>query len=104
MKLSLHDAAQEGAESQIGWYQARSEQAAFRLGELISDGLVAISTDPWQFSLMEWRFNRGNIRRIHIQDFPILIIYQVLADEVFVIAVAHASQRSGYWRSRLRKG
>lgn len=102
MKLSLHGEAVEEAEAHIAWYREQSERAAVHLSERMSAALVEIAAGPLQFSLMEWRRNPGNIRRVHIRSYPILIVYEVLSDEVFVVAIAHSSQRMGYWRSRLR--
>ena len=41
-----------------------------------------------------------NSRRVVLTGFPYVIIYRVLAGEVRIIAVAHTSQRPGYWTGR----
>jgi toxin ParE1/3/4 len=43
---------------------------------------------------------RGTTRRFPLRRFPYTIIYQVKPEEVRVIALAHQSRRSGYWRGR----
>jgi toxin ParE1/3/4 len=43
---------------------------------------------------------RGTTRRLPLRRFPYSIIYQLTADEVRVIALAHQSRRPGYWRGR----
>jgi plasmid stabilization system protein ParE len=43
---------------------------------------------------------RGSIRRFPLQRFPYSIIYQIMPNEVRVIALAHQSRRPGYWRGR----
>ncbi len=41
------------------------------------------------------------IRQVRMRRFPYSIVYQEIADGVLIIAVAHHSQRPGYWLDRL---
>ena|SRR5215204_5624455 len=41
-------------------------------------------------------------RRIQLDRFPYRLIYQVLNNEILVIAIAHTKRRATYWRSRLQ--
>lgn len=43
---------------------------------------------------------RGIRRRYILRRFPYSIIYQITADELRVIAVAHHRRRPGYWVNR----
>jgi len=43
---------------------------------------------------------RGTRRRYLLRRFPYSIIYQVTADELRVVAVAHQRRRPGYWAGR----
>jgi len=43
---------------------------------------------------------RGSRRRYFLRRFPYSVFYQVAADEVRVIAVAHQRRRPGYWAGR----
>ncbi len=43
---------------------------------------------------------RGTRRRYLLRRFPYSIIYQVSAEELRVIAVAHQRRRPGYWAGR----
>ncbi|MBK9572434.1 MAG: type II toxin-antitoxin system RelE/ParE family toxin [Rhodoferax sp.] len=43
---------------------------------------------------------RGTRRRYLFRRFPYCIIYQVTAEELRVIAVAHQRRRPGYWSKR----
>jgi len=40
-------------------------------------------------------------RRVLVRGFPFALVYLELAEEIRVIAVAHAKRRPGYWRRRL---
>jgi len=41
-------------------------------------------------------------RRIEVSGFRYAVIYQILPDLIFILAIAHHSRRPGFWRSRLR--
>ena len=43
---------------------------------------------------------RGAVRRCILRRFPYSIIYQLVTDELRVIAVAHHRRRPGYWVNR----
>ena len=103
MRLALHDDAQAEALQQAEWYAKRDPAVAARLEGLIIELVERIARDPQEFPLMEVRNNPGDIRRARVLGFPLLIIYQILADEVLVVAFAHTSRRPGYWRSRLSR-
>ena len=43
---------------------------------------------------------RGSRRRYLLRRFPYNIIYQVTAEELRIVAVAHHRRRPGYWANR----
>ena len=77
------------------WYRRHSRQSALDLQEAFVRARRQIGEHP--LSGAEYL---GNSRRVVLTDFPYVIIYRVLADEVRIIAVAHTSQRPGYWTGR----
>jgi plasmid stabilization system protein ParE len=103
MKFTVREEANEEAASHIAWYAQRNPDVAERLRTLLAATTERIALDPLRFPLLELRRNPGNIRRARLRKFPIIILYQLLEDEIYVFAVAHTSQRPGYWRSRLHK-
>jgi plasmid stabilization system protein ParE len=46
------------------------------------------------------KFESGT-RRLVLSRFPYFVIYLPAADRCFVVAVAHAKRKPGYWRERL---
>ena len=42
-----------------------------------------------------------HVRRAPLRRFPFAIVYAVVGDTLWVVAVAHARRRPGYWRDRL---
>lgn len=45
----------------------------------------------------KWRYGK---RRFVIRHFPFGLIYNVVDDQLRILAVAHHSRRPGYWRRR----
>lgn len=43
----------------------------------------------------------AEVRRILVTGFPYDVVYQVRADVIEVLAIAHQHRRPGYWRERL---
>jgi len=103
MNLIILDEAKIEINEHIAWYRDLDPASADRLGTLFEQAVIEIADKPLRFSLMEMRRNPGNVRRVRLRNFPIYIPYQVLEHDIYVLAVAHASRRPGYWRSRLRK-
>lgn len=48
-----------------------------------------------------WSPLGGRIRRCQLRRFPYGIIYEPVASEIVIIAVAHLHRRPEYWRSRV---
>ena len=43
---------------------------------------------------------RGDRRRCSLRRFPYSLIYQITAEEIRIIAIAHHRRRPGYWAKR----
>ena len=43
----------------------------------------------------------GGFRGVLVPGFPCVVVYQERPDECLIVAVAHTSRRSGYWRERI---
>jgi plasmid stabilization system protein ParE len=41
-----------------------------------------------------------SLRHIGTHRFPYILIYEILADRLFIWAVAHTSREPGYWKER----
>ena len=103
MKLDIDPAVEPEILSHIEWYDRRYPRIGDRLVALVEASIVAIARDPLSFPLMEVKGNPGDIRRVRLKGFPIIVVYQVCPEVVYVVAVQHASQLPGYWMSRLSR-
>jgi len=43
---------------------------------------------------------RATARQLPVRGFPFLVVYRIRPDDVYVVAVAHAKRRPGYWMNR----
>jgi len=48
-----------------------------------------------------WPQNSEHTRRAILRDFPYNLIYSILIDKIYIIAVAHQNRMPEYWIDRL---
>jgi hypothetical protein len=99
VKLRVLSTAEAEATEAACWYDDQS----IGLGELFlaeyAAALSAIEVDPLRFGLLETE-PAGRLRRCIQRRFPYAVIFEVLAEEILVLAVAHTSRRPSYWHDR----
>ena len=103
MKLRILDEAEAELLSVTRYYEARQEGLGLDFYQLVAECMATIAEDPERFLLYEGVRAKLGIRRALVDRFPYVVVYKILPSEVLVIAVAHASQRAGYWRHRAQQ-
>jgi toxin ParE1/3/4 len=93
--LIFHPEAQNEYEQALAWYQARSSRATARFEAEVQRLLGLVQLNPESFPAYDDEHRFAVLRR-----FPYTLVYQVHPDRTFVVAVAQAGQRPGYWRGR----
>lgn len=101
MRVSIRIEAQEEARHHVAWYAERDERVARRLSNLFVSTIKQIAREPTRFPRLEYSGNKRNIRRARLGKFPLVILFEIFNDEAEVFAVIHASQRPGYWGTRI---
>jgi plasmid stabilization system protein ParE len=66
----------------------------------LTERLNAIAVDPHRFSKLETLPDKQPHRRAQLKVFRYIIVYEILSEEIVVVAVAHASQEPNYWLGR----
>lgn len=89
----------EAAESAL-WYEGRQPGLGGAFLAMLEETYRRIEERPFQFPVVELDLPRESIRRAAMTKFPFQVIYEVVADEAVVIAVAHNSREPGYWTGR----
>jgi toxin ParE1/3/4 len=75
----------------------RSEHAALRFDAEVEHAITDIARYP-----NRWPLGSYGTRRFLVRGFPYLLIYRERgAEDIQILAVAHASRQPGYWKSRL---
>lgn len=100
MKLRLLDEAKEEIRQASLWYEERQEGLGDDFLAGVQAALEAIEANPSQFAELEKYRGPRNVRRYLLQRFPYLVVFEILAEEALVLAVAHGGRRPNYWKNR----
>src|SRR2546423_7829201 len=79
------------------WYAHQRENLDIEFTERIDDALSRIVGSPHLYPIVYRTLRRAVVRR-----FPFAIFYEVVADEIQVIAVFHSRRDPERWKSRGR--
>jgi plasmid stabilization system protein ParE len=94
-KLRVISAAEWEYTEALRWYAERSIQAAEGFDAEFDKALETISADPNRFPRC------GDRHRFYLMDrYPYQVIYREEANEILIVAIAHAKRRPGYWAGR----
>ena len=94
-EISILAGARADFDAGFDWYAARSESAAIHFENAVADAFERVARDPARFAPI------GRVhRQARVKRFPYRVVFRVDGDVVSVIALAHHSQRPGYWQQR----
>jgi plasmid stabilization system protein ParE len=95
VRIDFHPEATAELENAADWYVGKNPAAAARFAEAVDAALVKIQSTPERFLLVG-----PNLRACTVERFPYQIVFRVDPHRLYVLAVAHAKRRPGYWRQR----
>ncbi len=95
VEVRFHPEAQAEYQDALAWYQTRSPQASRRFEAEAERVLNAVAANP----LMHPAYDDDH-RFAMLSRFPYSVVYAVMPDRIFVVAVAHSRREAGYWRGR----
>jgi toxin ParE1/3/4 len=93
----LTPGAQAEFEGAVEWYEGRVEGLGLKFLLVVDEALQAIEESPGAYPVWE---RDSRFRKFVIQRFPYVVFYREVADQLDVIAIAHAAREPGYWRKR----
>jgi plasmid stabilization system protein ParE len=97
LKLRVHRLAVAEIDHQVDYY----ESCRVGLGAELEDEIDVVLEAILQFPEAAPRWRTRPDRRVAVLDrFPFTIPYQVKREEIVILALAHTSQRPGYWSRR----
>ena len=82
------------------WYDERRPGLGDDFLDAYAAALEVIESHPRRYARLETTRSPREFRRYLLRRFPYAIIYEILADELVVLAVAHSSRRPNFWRRR----
>jgi toxin ParE1/3/4 len=94
--LRIHEAARREANQATVWYSERSIAAARRFRDELLAGFARAAASPLHYP----SYLHGT-RRVPLKKFPFFIVFLDWQDEIYIVAVAHAKRRPGYWKRRV---
>lgn len=79
----------------VRWYEERRPGWGTKLFEAVSQVFDVIEHFP-----ESGERRRATARQLPVRGFPFLVVYRIRPHDVYVVAVAHAKRRPGYWLNR----
>jgi plasmid stabilization system protein ParE len=97
MNVRIHRLAVAEIDHEVDYYESR--QAG--LGAQLEDEIDAVFALILQFpeAAPQWR-NRLDRRVAVLDRFPLTIPYQIIGEDIVILALAHTARRPGYWSRR----
>lgn len=97
MSFRLHRLALAEIDHEVDYYESRQSG----LGAELEDELDLAFSMILRFPLAAAQWRDRPDRRVYVLDrFPFTIPYQILGEEIVILALAHTSRRPGYWSRR----
>jgi toxin ParE1/3/4 len=100
VRVRLLDEADAEAEEAARWYEQREAGLGFEFLDSLAAVYRAIEDQPERFARLETAPAHRNVHRYLLERFPYYVVYEILANEVVVLAVAHGRRRPNYWKKR----
>ena len=79
------------------WYEDRQPGLGERFLQAVADTVDAICQVPLRHPPLPRTFTSRTVFRRLLKGFPYGVVYEVRADELLVLAVAHTSRQPNYW-------
>jgi toxin ParE1/3/4 len=99
MLVRFHAEAEAEMIEAAAYYEMQQAKLGKRFLTSVRDAINRIQINPMLFSVVEFE-----VRRCRIKTFPFDILFQILSDQLVVIAVMHLHRNPDYWKSRRENG
>lgn len=96
MNYEFHPEAELEFIESAAWYESEVPGLGLGFGEEVEHVIQLLLDNPELGALVD-----GDIRHFVLRRFPFSVIYAVVGQLIYVLAVAHGSRAPGYWKSRV---
>ena len=102
MKLRVLSPALNEIAAAALWFDAQRTGLGQEFWLCVDETLEHLEKHPLEFGRSEFATSELNLRTAVVRRFNYVIHFLIDADEVQVVAVAHAARRPGYWLRRTK--
>jgi plasmid stabilization system protein ParE len=95
--LNLSEPASEELAEAVRWYEQRRAGLGGEFFDEIDRTMDLIVHHPEMGTL---RPHRLETRQFVLTRFPYTVVYRIREHDLYVVAVAHAKRKPGYWKHR----
>jgi toxin ParE1/3/4 len=99
--LRLLDEAKEEMRESARWYEDKRAGLGDDFLDAVERALELIEAHHKRYQRLQVNDPDREIRRYLLKRFPFLVVYEVCADEILVVAIAHGKRKPKYWQDRL---
>jgi toxin ParE1/3/4 len=97
--VRFHAEAEAEMIEAAAYYETQQADLGKRFLTCVQDAINRIRVNPLLFSVVEF-----DVRRCRTRTFPFDILFQILPDQLVVIAVMHLHRNPDYWKDRREDG
>ncbi|OHB75449.1 MAG: plasmid stabilization protein [Planctomycetes bacterium RBG_16_55_9] len=96
MKFDFHPDAEQELNQAVDYYNDCQPLLGWDFAREVYFTIQNIVTYP-----KAWTPLSKNARRCLVNRFPFGVIYQIVRNDILIIAVMHLNRKPGYWQSRI---
>ncbi len=100
MNLRVLNAVEDELYEAALWYENQRAGLAEEIVAEYRNAILRIQAAPLSFARIETTRSPRNLRRCLIARFPHYIPFELQANEIVILAFAHAKRRPNYWIRR----
>lgn len=95
MKYSFHEAAERELFTAIEYYEECRPGLGLRFSEEVYATIERICVNPFTWTKIDIKTSRCLTNK-----FPYGILYRIVENEIWIIAIMHLHRKPNYWRDR----
>lgn len=95
-KLELHELAEQELWDAVDWYDEQKNRLGKEFAKALQDVMVSVRKDPKRFPKVNKKRRKAVIKR-----FPYIIIFEILGDVIYVLAIFHTKRNPKIWKKRI---
>ena len=102
MRVRWQDAAREDLAQVAEWYEDRQAGLGLEFLDEVDHLVEELRQNAKRFPRYEEAPARRDLRRAPFKRFPHQVLFELIENQVRVIAIAHPSRMPRYWTTRLK--